>query len=176
MNLWEPFKAMIFFQAAELFEKISLWSLLPYVGPALSACTSASSSLSLSFACCFVEPLSYLYFVYRLCLGSQQEQCTAVLLVFPFYSGQFAMAVRVPLLVIAYVVVPKEETSFTIFMFLALFVGLSSMAGVAVNRPILADVVRPNHKATVFALVSTEVCTKRSQDALFICIHIHINF
>lgn len=167
---------MIFFQAAELREKISFWSLLPYVGSALSVCTFASSSLSLSFACCFVKLVSYLYFVYILCLRSQQEQCAMVVLVSPFYSGQFAMAVRVPLLVIAYVVVPKEETSFTVFMFLALFVGLSSMAGVAVNRPILADVVRPNHKATVFALVSTEVCTKHAQDALFTCIRIHMNF
>lgn len=67
------------------------------------------------------------------------------------------MAVRVPLLVVAYVIVPKEETSFAVFMLLALLVGFSSMAGVAVNRPILADVVRPNHKATVFALVSSHV-------------------
>ncbi|OEH74396.1 transmembrane domain-containing protein [Cyclospora cayetanensis] len=66
--------------------------------------------------------------------------------------GQFAMAVRVPVLVVAYLVVPKEETAFAVFMILALIIGLSSMAGVAVNRPILADVVRPNHKATVFAL------------------------
>ncbi|KAL8427284.1 hypothetical protein Efla_002722 [Eimeria flavescens] len=66
--------------------------------------------------------------------------------------GQFAMAIRVPLLIIAYVVVPKDESSFGVFMLIALLVGLSSMAGVAVNRPILADVVRPNHKATVFAL------------------------
>ncbi|KAL8451340.1 hypothetical protein Emag_002775 [Eimeria magna] len=66
--------------------------------------------------------------------------------------GQFAMAIRVPLLIIAYVIVPKDEESFAVFMLLALLVGLSSMAGVAVNRPILADVVRPNHKATVFAL------------------------
>ncbi|KAL8442576.1 hypothetical protein Emag_006347 [Eimeria magna] len=66
--------------------------------------------------------------------------------------GQFAMAVRVPLLIIAYVVVPNDEESFAVFMLLALLVGLPSMAGVAVNRLILADVVRPNHKATVFAL------------------------
>ena len=65
------------------------------------------------------------------------------------------MAFRVPLLVVAYVVIPKEESSFGVFLLLALLVGLSSMAGVAVNRPILADVVRPNHKATVFALVSS---------------------
>ncbi|OEH73812.1 transmembrane domain-containing protein [Cyclospora cayetanensis] len=69
------------------------------------------------------------------------------------FAGQFAMAIRVPVLVVAYLVIPKEETAFAICMILALIIGLSSMAGVAVNRPILADVVRPNHKATVFALV-----------------------
>ncbi|KAL8445053.1 hypothetical protein Emed_005905 [Eimeria media] len=77
---------------------------------------------------------------------------TADLLLGGEVVGQFAMAVRVPLLIIAYVIVPKDEESFAVFMLLALLVGLSSMAGVAVNRPILADVVRPNHKATVFAL------------------------
>lgn len=67
------------------------------------------------------------------------------------------MAVRVPLLVIAYVVVPKNREYFGVFFILALVMGLSSMAGVAVNRPILADVVRPDHKATVFSIVSFEL-------------------
>ncbi|CDI83486.1 transmembrane domian-containing protein, putative [Eimeria acervulina] len=83
--------------------------------------------------------------------------------------GQFAMAVRVPLLVVAYVIVPKEETSFAVFMLLALLVGFSSMAGVAVNRPILADVVRPNHKATVFALVSSHVQMPQGMEAVWLC-------
>ena len=89
--------------------------------------------------------------------AKEQEYGSPTNLNFPMRTraGQFAMAVRVPLLVVAYVVVPKEETSFAVFMLLALLVGLPSMAGVAVNRPILADVVRPNHKATVFALVSS---------------------
>lgn len=64
------------------------------------------------------------------------------------------MAMRVPLLIIAYVVVPKNREYFGAFFVIALIMGLSSMAGVAVNRPILADVVRPDHKATVFSIVS----------------------
>ncbi|OEH79665.1 transmembrane domain-containing protein [Cyclospora cayetanensis] len=74
-----------------------------------------------------------------------------------FLVGQFAVVVRVPVLVVAYLVVPKGETACAVSMILALIIGLSSMAGVAVNRPIPADVVRPNHKATVFALVDDPI-------------------
>ncbi|CDJ65678.1 transmembrane domian-containing protein, putative [Eimeria necatrix] len=123
---------------------------------------SAFSFNTMFFQYCNMSDLKAAYIMGALLIGSAVGGVLGGLLGDKLYEwspwhgrplvGQFAMAVRVPLLVIAYVVVPKEETSFTIFMFLALFVGLSSMAGVAVNRPILADVVRPNHKATVFAL------------------------
>ncbi|KEP63032.1 UNVERIFIED_CONTAM: transporter, major facilitator family protein [Hammondia hammondi] len=66
--------------------------------------------------------------------------------------GQVAMMCRIPLLVLAYVVVPKEEEYFYAYFLIALFVGFTSMSGVAVNRPILSDVVRPDHKGTVFAV------------------------
>ncbi|PFH34787.1 transporter, major facilitator family protein [Besnoitia besnoiti] len=66
--------------------------------------------------------------------------------------GQVAMLCRIPLLVLAYVVVPKEEDYFYAYFIIALLVGFTSMSGVAVNRPILSDVVRPDHKGTVFAI------------------------
>ncbi|KAL8447245.1 hypothetical protein Emag_004386 [Eimeria magna] len=65
-----------------------------------------------------------------------------------------AVTVRVRLLIIAYVILRKGVESSAVFVLLVLLVGLSSVAGVAVSRPILIDVVRPNHNATVFALIS----------------------
>ncbi|CDJ47122.1 transmembrane domian-containing protein, putative [Eimeria brunetti] len=123
---------------------------------------SAFSFNTMFFQYCNMSDLKAAYIMGALLIGSAVGGVLGGLLGDKLYDwspghgrplvGQFAMAVRVPLLVVAYVVVPKEETSFAVFMLLALLVGLSSMAGVAVNRPILADVVRPNHKATVFAL------------------------
>ncbi|CDI74064.1 transmembrane domian-containing protein, putative [Eimeria praecox] len=123
---------------------------------------SAFSFNTMFFQYCNMSDLKAAYIMGALLIGSAAGGVLGGLLGDKLYEwspghgrplvGQFAMAVRVPLLVVAYVIIPKEETSFAVFMLLALLVGLSSMAGVAVNRPILADVVRPNHKATVFAL------------------------
>eukprot|EP00070_Physeter_catodon_P039049 XP_028345943.1 protein spinster homolog 1-like [Physeter catodon] len=65
---------------------------------------------------------------------------------------ELAMLARIPMLVLAYKVTPRESTQFGAFFILALLVGVTSMSGVAVNRPILSNVVRPDHKGTVFAI------------------------
>lgn len=69
--------------------------------------------------------------------------------------GQLSMIGRVPLLLTAFLVVPTEPTSFSYLATIFFLIGILSIAGVVVNRPLLSDVVRPNHRATTFALVMT---------------------
>lgn len=78
--------------------------------------------------------------------------------------GQFAILIRLPLLALGYLVVPRNPEYFTAYLFLGLGIGLSSMAGVAVNRPIISDVVMPNHRATIFAIT---ISVEGSSAALF---------
>lgn len=66
--------------------------------------------------------------------------------------GQCAMFGRVPLVILTYRIIPKTETSFQFFALSCFFIGLTSIAGVAVNRPILSDVIRPDFRGTVFSL------------------------
>ncbi|CDJ36692.1 uncharacterized protein EMH_0093730 [Eimeria mitis] len=51
--------------------------------------------------------------------------------------------------------VPREAHSIGIFVLLAVLIGfLAGWPGVGVNRPILTEIVNPEHRATTFALVS----------------------
>lgn len=69
------------------------------------------------------------------------------------FVGQFAMIFRLPLVIVAFVVIPFEQSSFAALLIISICLGLFSIAGVAVNRPIMADVVRPEHRGTIFSFV-----------------------
>ncbi|ETW32540.1 hypothetical protein PFFCH_00062 [Plasmodium falciparum FCH/4] len=66
--------------------------------------------------------------------------------------GQLAMFGRVPLVLLIYLVIPKRKESFELFALSCFCLGLSSIAGVAVNRPIVSDIIRPDYRGTVFSL------------------------
>ncbi|SBT86567.1 pantothenate transporter, putative [Plasmodium malariae] len=68
------------------------------------------------------------------------------------FLGQLAMFGRVPLVVLTYLIIPKTKESFELFALSCFFLGLSSIAGVAVNRPIVSDIIRPDYRGTVFSL------------------------
>ncbi|CAD2085194.1 pantothenate transporter, putative [Plasmodium vinckei brucechwatti] len=68
------------------------------------------------------------------------------------FLGQLAMFGRVPLVILTYVVIPKRKESFELFVLSCFFLGLSSIAGVAVNRPIVSDIIRPDYRGTIFSL------------------------
>ncbi|KAF8821548.1 transporter, major facilitator family protein [Cardiosporidium cionae] len=67
--------------------------------------------------------------------------------------GQMAIFGRVPLVILAYTFIPKHSDYFLAYFVVALLIGLSSIAGIAVNRPILADVVRPDQRGKVFSII-----------------------
>lgn len=69
------------------------------------------------------------------------------------FMGQFSMLARVPLLLLGFYYVPQVAASFGWFVGIGLGIGLCSIAGVVVNRPLLSEVVRPDHRATTFAIV-----------------------
>ncbi|KAF8821766.1 transporter, major facilitator family protein, partial [Cardiosporidium cionae] len=77
--------------------------------------------------------------------------------------GQLAIFGRVPLVIFAYTFIPKQSEYFLAYFIVALLIGLSSIAGIAVNRPILADVVRPDQRGKVFSII---VATEGSVAAL----------
>lgn len=66
--------------------------------------------------------------------------------------GQFAMFGRVPLVFLTYMIIPQKPSSFEFFALSCFFIGLTSISGVAVNRPILSDVIRPDYRGTIFSL------------------------
>ncbi|VWU49216.1 pantothenate transporter, putative [Hepatocystis sp. ex Piliocolobus tephrosceles] len=66
--------------------------------------------------------------------------------------GQIAMFGRVPLVFFIYTIIPKKSESFELFSLACFLLGLSSIAGVAVNRPIVSDIIRPDYRGTVFSL------------------------
>ncbi|EUD66850.1 hypothetical protein C922_02835 [Plasmodium inui San Antonio 1] len=68
------------------------------------------------------------------------------------FLGQLAMFGRVPLVILTYLVIPQRKESFELFALSCFFLGLSSIAGVAVNRPIVSDIIRPDYRGTVFSL------------------------
>ncbi|SBS81936.1 pantothenate transporter, putative (PAT) [Plasmodium ovale curtisi] len=68
------------------------------------------------------------------------------------FLGQLAMFGRVPLVLLTYLVIPQKKESFELFAMSCFFLGLSSIAGVAVNRPIVSDIIRPDYRGTVFSL------------------------
>ncbi|OII76506.1 major facilitator superfamily transporter [Cryptosporidium andersoni] len=67
--------------------------------------------------------------------------------------GQASMILRIPMLCLLFLAIPRESSSFVFFIIIAFFMGLCAIAGAAANRPILADVVRASHRATVFSIV-----------------------
>lgn len=69
------------------------------------------------------------------------------------FIAQISMLIRIPLLITMFKIVPQSEDSHTYFFLLSLGLGLASFAGSAVNRPILTEVVPPQHRGTVFALL-----------------------
>ncbi|CRG98807.1 pantothenate transporter, putative [Plasmodium relictum] len=68
------------------------------------------------------------------------------------FLGQLAMFGRVPLVILTYLIIPKRQESFELFALSCFCLGLSSIAGVAVNRPIVSDIIRPDYRGTVFSL------------------------
>eukprot|EP01068_Selenidium_serpulae_P020438 Selendium_serpulae@DN847_c0_g1_i1.p1 len=67
--------------------------------------------------------------------------------------GQLSIGLRIPLLVAVFALIPKHPESFPQFAGCSLAFGLCCIAGVAVNRPIMSDVVKPQHRGTTFAMV-----------------------
>ncbi|KAF7458682.1 putative pantothenate transporter [Cryptosporidium felis] len=66
--------------------------------------------------------------------------------------GQISMAIRIPIMCILFLVIPKDSSSFYYFMVLSFLMGFFAIAGAAASRPILSDVVRASHRATVFSI------------------------
>ncbi|KAH8741390.1 transmembrane domain protein MFS family sugar transporter [Cryptosporidium ryanae] len=66
--------------------------------------------------------------------------------------GQISMAIRIPIMCILFLVVPKEASSIYYFLLLSFLLGFFAIAGAASSRPILSDVVRASHRATVFSI------------------------
>eukprot|EP00918_Siedleckia_nematoides_P081464 GHVU01178643.1.p1 GENE.GHVU01178643.1~~GHVU01178643.1.p1 ORF type:complete len:581 (+),score=107.00 GHVU01178643.1:323-2065(+) len=66
--------------------------------------------------------------------------------------GQVAMVVRTPVLFVTFFALPRQRSYFLAVAALAFTLGSFSIAGVAVSRPILSEVVRPQHRATTFAM------------------------
>ncbi|PFH33628.1 transporter, major facilitator family protein [Besnoitia besnoiti] len=70
--------------------------------------------------------------------------------------AQVSLLLRSGLMAVMLTCVPLRASSFWIFLVLAVLIGfLAGWPGVGVNRPILSEIVKPQHRATVFALVST---------------------
>eukprot|EP00923_Selenidium_pygospionis_P049283 GHVN01084914.1.p1 GENE.GHVN01084914.1~~GHVN01084914.1.p1 ORF type:complete len:605 (+),score=102.26 GHVN01084914.1:91-1905(+) len=69
------------------------------------------------------------------------------------FMGQLALLLRLPLVISTFLLIPRRESSFVYFVLICFVFGLCSIAGVAVNRPIMSDVVRPQHRGTTFAMV-----------------------
>lgn len=69
--------------------------------------------------------------------------------------AQVCIVVRCMLMTVMLTCVPRVATSVWIFVLLAILIGfLAGWPGVGVNRPILTEIVNPEHRATTFALVS----------------------
>ncbi|KAL8444981.1 hypothetical protein Emed_005950 [Eimeria media] len=69
--------------------------------------------------------------------------------------AQVCIVLRCVLMTIMLICVPRQPESLWIFCILAILVGfLAGWPGVGVNRPILTEIVKPEHRATTFALVS----------------------
>ncbi|PHJ22309.1 major facilitator family protein [Cystoisospora suis] len=72
------------------------------------------------------------------------------------FLAQASLLLRSALMAVMLVCIPLKASSFWAFLTLAILIGfLAGWPGVGVNRPILSEVVKPQHRATVFALVST---------------------
>ncbi|OEH80398.1 hypothetical protein cyc_05985 [Cyclospora cayetanensis] len=69
--------------------------------------------------------------------------------------AQVCIVARCVLMTVMLTCVPRESESLWIFLVLAILIGfLAGWPGVGVNRPILTEIVHPDHRATTFALVS----------------------
>ncbi|CEM11781.1 unnamed protein product [Vitrella brassicaformis CCMP3155] len=71
------------------------------------------------------------------------------------YLGQIGIAIKVPASCILLLFIPRQPTSLPWFVLLGLMIGISAgWAGVAVIRPLLAEVVQSDYRATVFSWCS----------------------
>ncbi|EZG55490.1 putative transmembrane protein [Gregarina niphandrodes] len=66
--------------------------------------------------------------------------------------AQVSMILRLPIVFILLKLTPRSQGSFAAFAAMSFLLGLSSFAGAAVNRPIMTEVVLPEHRATAFAI------------------------
>ena len=87
---------------------------------------------------------------------------------YPYHGRQFLAQVciiaRCILMTIMLTCVPREARSLWIFVGLGILIGLlAGWPGVGVNRPILTEIVQPEHRATTFAMV-------RAHALLFSCL------
>lgn len=68
--------------------------------------------------------------------------------------AQVCIAARCILMTVMLTCVPRVPDSLWTFVFLAVLIGfLAGWPGVGVNRPILTEIVQPEHRATTFAMV-----------------------
>ena len=69
--------------------------------------------------------------------------------------AQIAIILRCILMYIMLRCIDRSPRSFISFLFVSSCIGLlAGWPGVGVNRPILTEIVLPNHRATVFSLVN----------------------
>ena len=75
-------------------------------------------------------------------------------------AAQVALLLRCFFVFIIFHVIPREPESFWYYLVLSTVVGVFAGWPTAVNRPILAEIVKPQHKATVFSLVCSVMSPK----------------
>ncbi|KAL8270167.1 hypothetical protein Esti_005894 [Eimeria stiedai] len=69
--------------------------------------------------------------------------------------AQVCIILRCALMTVMLICVPRQTESLWSFFVLAILLGfLAGWPGVGVNRPILTEIVKPEHRATTFAMVS----------------------
>lgn len=74
--------------------------------------------------------------------------------------AQVCIVARCVLMTVMLACVPREAKSLWIFVVMAILIGfLAGWPGVGVNRPILTEIVNPEHRATTFAMVRRETST-----------------
>jgi MFS family permease len=67
--------------------------------------------------------------------------------------AQLSMLFRVPFAVLAFFFLPTFYNTFWIYCSVCFILGTFCVGGVVINRPVLAELVLPSHRATVFSIV-----------------------
>lgn len=73
--------------------------------------------------------------------------------------AQVSIALRSILMTIMLLCIPRSPHFLWAFVITATLIGfLAGWPGVGVNRPIMTEIVKPEHRATIFAMVSPASC------------------